>query len=108
MSLDRLNQLVRDAFSGAQESLVRIEEEAQREDRPVLHELSQAYAKLLAPLRDYVAGANIGRPLPRQLSKRLSEPLDAIIDREEDIRILGLKPDVADLTDLVREAETAT
>jgi hypothetical protein len=108
LPLETLNRLVREAFEGAQESLTRIEEAAQEDDRPVLHALSHAYARLLSPLRDYMASANMNRPLPRQLAKRAAEPLDAIFENEEEVRRLGLQPDPAALTRLLKEAETAT
>jgi hypothetical protein len=107
-TLDDVTKLVRDAFDQAQESLVRLEEAAQAEDRPALHRLSQAYARLLSPLRDFLAGVNMGRALPRQLAKRIAEPSDAIFELVEDVRSLGLLPDGDALTRLIETAETAT
>ena len=107
-TIEEVNALVRVAFEQAQTSLVVLEEAAQQEDRPVLHALSQAYARLLSPLRDYVAGANMGRPLPRQLAKRVSEPVDAIFEHTAEVAALGLKPDADALTNLIRVAESAS
>lgn len=106
-TIEEVNALVRLAFEQAQGALVTLEEAARQEDRSALHELSQAYARILSPLRDYVVGANMGRALPKQLAKRVSEPADAIFDHVDEVAKLGLKPDAESLTALIRAAESA-
>lgn len=107
-TIDDVTQLVREAFAQAQESLVQLEEAAQAEDRAALHSLSQAYARLLSPLRDYIGSVNMGRASPRQLAWSVSEPSEAIFDLADEVRTLGLQPDGEALTRLVRAAESAT
>ena len=107
-TIDDVTKLVREAFAQAQESLVRLEEAAQADDRPVLHSLSKAYARLLSPLRDYIGSVNMGRASPRQLAWSVSEPSEAIYDFVDDVREFGLQPDAEALTRLVRAAESAT
>lgn len=97
---------VRDALEGVRQCLVAIEEAAQTDDDPQLLELSRAYAVLVVPLRDYLTGVQMGRPLPRTLARRLSDLSSVLIDFEEDVNRLGLQPDLTELGKLIRQAET--
>lgn len=107
-TLDELTLLVRETFGQTQDSLGKLEVAAQSEDRPEFHRLAQAYARLLSPLRDYVTSVNMGRPLPRQLAKRISEPVDPIFELPHEVQELGLHPDGDALTRLVQMAESVT
>jgi hypothetical protein len=106
-SLAELRDLARSTFEAARDALVRIEDAAQAEERPALLALARAYAGLLGPLRDYLAGAQQGRPMPRQLARRLGEHIAAMAPQAEEIGSLSLHPDVAELTRLVDAAEAA-
>lgn len=107
MDLEAFAARVRQALEAVRQCLVAIEESAQTDDDPRLLELSRAYAVLVVPLRDYLTGVQLGRPLPRTLARRLSDLSSVLIDFEEDIERLGLQPDLQELDGLVREAETA-
>ena len=106
MTVEDVTELVKEAFAQAQESLVLLEEAAQTNDRPAIHALSQAYAKMLSPMRDYLSSVIMGRPSPRQLAKRIVEPADPIFELIDEVRQLGLQPDAEALTRLVQLAET--
>lgn len=108
MELEELTRSVRATMDQVREALARLESEAQARDRPEVHALSQAYARLVALLRDYLAGAQRGRPLPRQLARRLADQLEPLVDHESEIARLGLAPSVSEVTELIRLAESAT
>lgn len=106
MDLIAFRDRVHAVFEEARDALALIETAAQENDRPSLHALSHAYARLLGPLRDYLTAAQMGKALPRQLSRRLAEPLEPIAEHEQEAIALGLKPTAQDLVQLIRDAET--
>jgi hypothetical protein len=107
MDLATLQQAVAEVLDGVRDSLGRIEEAAQLdEDERLLH-VSRHYAGLIGPLRDYLTGASLGRPTPRQLAQRLTEGRARLTEFEDLIVALSLHPDLQELAVLSQEAQSA-
>ena len=106
MDVEGFTERVGTFLGEVREALAVVEEAAQADDDAAWLDLSRAYALLVSPLRDYLSGAQMGRPSPRQLAKRLAELRKGFGGHDARIATLALHPDVAELEALCRDAES--
>lgn len=92
--------VVAETMDAIRESLVAIEAAAQEQDLPTYHALARLYASTLPPLRDYLAGLQAGRPMPRNLGTRLLEVAESLTPLAGLVERLGLHPDLGELRGL--------
>lgn len=97
MDAHEFGLIVAETMEAVRESLLAIELAAQADDQPTLHALSRAYASTVAPFREYLAGLERGRPMPRALGSRILETVDQLLPLRDQVRGLGLHPDVEEL-----------
>lgn len=92
--------IVQETMEAVRDSLVVIEEAAQREEQPTHHALARIYAGLVPLMREYLSGLERGRPLPRQLARRVLEAVDELAPLRDLVAGLGLHPDSEELRQL--------
>ncbi|HLE47737.1 MAG TPA: hypothetical protein VI818_05515 [Candidatus Thermoplasmatota archaeon] len=105
MDLESFTKRVAVVLEDVREALALVEEAAQSDDDSGWLDLSRGYALLVAPMREYLTGAERARPLPRQLAKKIGELRSGLLPHEERIALLALHPDLSDLEALRRDAE---
>ncbi|MBI2077293.1 MAG: hypothetical protein HYT80_02825 [Euryarchaeota archaeon] len=108
MDVEGFRKRVEDFLGDVREALAVVEEAAQADDDDAWLDLSRAYALMVAPLRDYLAGHERGRPLPKQLGKRLGDLRAAFVAHADHIATLALHPDLAEIDALRRDAESVS
>ena len=105
-ALDAFEARVREFLDRARTTLGAIEMHVREtEEAPALMQASRAYARFCMHARDYVSGAQTGRPLPRRLAQRLLELRDELLPNEAALSGIGAGPSAQELADLAASAE---